>query len=456
MRSSPLRFALTLALSLSGAGAALAADAPANPKDPQLAPATRAPRELGGWDEARALLTTRSTDLRATATGIDRAEGRWRQALSTLFPNARLTAVLGYDLLNPDLPVLGAAAAAAAPGGGKPTTPTGVAAATLTQKVVDFGAWRGLDTAEAGKAGAEADLAAARRRITQGLARALVATVAAERVAQLNRLSLQQALDRAALTKRVTELGAGTQLDLVRVRQDVSLARAALLGGDQQLWQTREALGLALGLDEEIGVREGFSLDGLLVELRRSCVALGQDDARAEVRASEAGLKAARSARSQASAGYLPTLDLTTTLAAVTTTPAPGEFASWNIAAVLTVPLWEGGLRDGLIHERSAAEKQAEVGVEAVRRATALEATHARRQLTTAEAVLAAVREARDLAREQDHLTQRSFEIGKATSLDLIVSAAALRNAELTVALREFEWVQAGLDAYLSTAECQP
>jgi outer membrane protein TolC len=119
------------------------------------------------------------------------------------------------------------------------------------------------------------------------------------------------------------------------------------------------------------------------------------------------------------------------------------------------MPIWEGGARDGLMRERAAAVAQAEVGVESARRASTLEARHAQRVRTSAEAVLTAAREARDLAREQDRLTRRSYEIGRATSLDLVVSAAALRSTELNVALRELEWVQAGLDLFLSTAECK-
>lgn len=329
-----LRIVLCVAPLHVGATAAPAApptpatEAPAAVDDPLLVPVARAAHEVGTWSEAREILATRSTDLRAAATGIDRAEGRWRQALGTLLPNARLTATLGYDLLNPDLPVLGAAGAAAASDGNRPSTPTGVLSASLSQKVVDVSAWRGLDATEAGKRGAEADLAAVRRRVTEGLAGALVAAVAAERVAELNRLSLRQALERAALTARVTELGAGTQLDVVRVRQDVATARGALIAGDEQLWQTREAFGLALGADHEVGVRPGFDLDGLPAELRASCEPLPTDAPRAEVVAADAALDSARSAHAQARAGYLPSLEVTSGLAAVTTDPGFGRFAT--------------------------------------------------------------------------------------------------------------------------------
>ncbi|WP_415835575.1 hypothetical protein, partial [Corallococcus soli] len=41
---------------------------------------------------------------------MERAQGRWRQSLSLLLPNARASAGLGLDVLHPDTP--------SAPGGG--------------------------------------------------------------------------------------------------------------------------------------------------------------------------------------------------------------------------------------------------------------------------------------------------------------------------------------------------
>ena len=72
------------------------------------------------------------------------------------------------------------------------------------------------------------------RRLTLGVARTLVATVASERAAELNRVGLRQALERAALTQRSFELGASNQLDVVRVSQDVAVARESLVSGDER------------------------------------------------------------------------------------------------------------------------------------------------------------------------------------------------------------------------------
>ncbi len=425
-------------------------------EDAMLAPVPRAAREVRTWDEARALLNERSTDLRAAAAGIDRAEGRWRQALSVLLPNARLQGALAYDLLNPDSPSFAAigAGAAAAGDGDPPSVPTAVASASVTQSVVDLAAWRGLSSAEAGQRGAEATLDDVRRRVTQGLARALVAVVSAERAAEINRLSLRQSLERDALTERIFQLGAGTQLDVVRVRQDVATARGALIAGDELVRRTREALGLALGLPEEVGVPPAFDLDGLPAALREACAPLRAVTERDDVRAAEAQVEVAEESRRQARAGYYPTLGVSSSVVALTTDPGPGRFATWNIAALVSVPLWEGGLRAGLVDERRGIAEQAGQVAEATRRGATVEVERAARQARTAEALLASAVEVRDLARRQDELTRRSFEIGRATSLDLVLSAAVLRQAELSVALREFEWVTARLDAFLTGARC--
>jgi len=418
-----------------------------------LTPVPPAPQQVGSWDEALKLVKERSTDLRGAEASVERAEGRWRQALASLLPNARATASAAHDILNPDTPV--GVFATSNLEGRVPTTPiVGVATATLTQSLIDVGAWRGLSSASASERSAVASLQDTRRRLTLGLARALVATVAAERAAELNRVGLLQALERSALAQRSFELGASNQLDVVRVNQDVALARGALVSGDEQLRRAREALGLALGLGAPMGVATDFNLSGLLEDARRACVALEDPQSRPDLVAARAQVDAARDSRRQASAGYLPTLGLQSSLQAVTTDPDFGRFSTWSISAVLTVPLWEGGLRGGLVRERAGIEKQAEQTLEGSRRDVSVEVAQARRSVEVAEALVKTAAESRELADRTDRLTRRSYEVGRGSSLELVQSGAALRQAELTLALREFELVQARLDAFLTEARC--
>lgn len=457
----PLR--LPLLLGLLATSALAAQDTPLPPptqfqpkvEDPMLAPVPRASQQVESWEQALALVRERSTDLESAQAGVERAEGRWRQALASLLPNARFSASVAYDLLNPDTPALGNAGGQAGGASGRtPTVPVGTGTVSLTQSVVDVSAWRGLSSAEASQRSAEASVQDVRRRLTLGLSRALVAVVAAERAAELNRLGLRQALERAALVQRTLELGAATQLDLARTRQDLELARQSLISGDEQLRQAREALGLALGFDQAVGVSPGFQLQGLVAETQRSCAPLNEVSERPDLVAAREQVESAHDSRRQASAGYLPTLGIASNIFGLTTEPGPGRVATWSIAAVLAVPIWEGGLREGLVRERAGVETQAAATLERTRREVGLEVARTRRGVEVAEALVKTAAAARALAEQTDQLTRRSFEIGRASSLELVQSAAALRQAELALALREFELVQARLAAFLTEARC--
>ncbi|RKH33727.1 TolC family protein [Corallococcus sp. CA031C] len=424
-----------------------------------LTPVPPAPEQVKTWDEALTLVRQRSTDLRNAEAGVERAQGRWRQSLSLLLPNARASAGVGFDVLHPDSP--------SAPGGGVvgggttggagtkvPSAPLGTLSVSLTQSVVDVGAWRGLSSAQASELSSVASLKDTQRRLTQGLAQVLVATVAAERAAEINRVGLRQALERQALTQRSFELGAGTQLDVVRVGQDVALARQSLVAGDEQLRRTRESLGLSLGTDHGVGVNPDFNLSGLVEQTRRDCSPLQDLGARADLQAAKSNVDAARDSRRQASAGYLPTVGVSSTLLGLTTDPGFGRFALWNVSAVLSVPLWEGGLRGGLVRERAGVEEQAAQQLEAARRSVGVEVSRARRGVEVSEALLKTAAESLDLADRTDRLTRRAFEVGRGGSLELVQSGAALRQAQLALVLREFELVQARLDAFLTEARC--
>lgn len=457
----PFRLFVLLALVAHSAPAA-AAEAPpqaasVQPRvdDPMLAPLPPAPRVVESWQQALTWVRERSTDLRTAEANVQRAEGRWRQALAALLPNVRASASLTADALHFDTPTGPSGAMPAPPAGINPATaPLGTASVALSQSLLDLGAWRGKDSAAAAQDSAQASLRDVQRRLTLGVARTLVATVSAERAAEINRVGLRQALERAALTKRSFELGASNQLDVVRVDQDVAVAREALVSGDEQLRRAREALGLALGFDGPVGVSPSLRLQGLVEDTRTVCAPLDALDSRPDLAAARANVESARESRRQASAGYLPSLGLASSVNAYTTDPGPGRFSSWNISAVLSVPLWEGGGRRGLVTERRGIEQQAQDSLERTQRDVQVEVARARRGVEVAQSLVKTAAESLSLAERTDQLTRRAFEVGRGSSLELVQSAAALRRAQLSLAVREFELVQASLDAFLTEARC--
>ncbi len=445
---------LTLLLSVApDAGTAPGAPEPfrAEVSDPLLTPVPPPAVAITTWEQARDLLRRNSTDERSAAAGVERSAGRWRQALGTLLPNLGASGTVGHDFLNPDAP--GLTGSPGPSGGADATRPAINLNAGISQSLIDLSAWRGMDAAGAARRSAEASLSETRRRLTLGLARGLVSVLAAERVAELNRLGLTQALERVALTQRTQELGAATRLDLVRIQQDAELARGTLVAGDEQLLRTRDALALALGVQGGAGPTRDFQLSGLLEELRQVCRAIPWE-ARPDLVAARENTASAEAGRRQATASYLPSLRANSNLYGFSTDPGVGRLGAWSIAAVLTIPLWDGGSREGVVQERAGALTQAEAAEEDLRRQVEIEVVQAARRLKTAEALLTSATQARTLAAETDALTRRAFQVGRGSSLELVQTAQALRQADVLLATREFELVQARLDAYLTEAEC--
>ncbi len=429
--------------------------------DPALAPAPRPAAELHSWQEARDLLESRSTDVRSAVASVQRAEGRSRQALASLLPTGRVQGGFGYDLVNPDVPALGAVGAggatiAVAQQKVKATIPVGGIALNASVAIVDLASWMNLGSAHDGVESARFTEADVRRRVVQSLSRTLVAVVAAERTADLNREGLRLALERAALTTRLEQLGAATVLDVVRIQQDVEVARTALLGGDEQLFRSREALGQLLGFDGQAGVVAGFDVAGLVDDIQGDGCTRITAQQRDDIAAAQKQVDLAQASRNQSVWGYAPRLDLNTSAAALTTTPGPLALGTWSIGAVVSLPIWEGGLREGLVDERSAVVRQAQENAEATRRAADIDVVRSSRYEATARSLYETSVRSRALAAKADHLTRRSFEIGRVGSLELVQTANVLRQAELVLAAREFDWAQARLDSFLTAARCTP
>src|SRR5688572_4629139 len=179
--------------------ALVAARAMAQSPDPLLEPPAAAARQVASWDEAVALFSARSADLKVAAAEVVRASGRKRQAIGALLPQVSGTATAQFGLLP-------------APAGMDPVSAAFFGFAPLQLltlvgqlAVVDARAWNAValavDAEDAARLGADD----ARRLLLLNLAQALLAVVAAERVAELSRVGLRDALARTALAERAAK-----------------------------------------------------------------------------------------------------------------------------------------------------------------------------------------------------------------------------------------------------------
>jgi outer membrane protein TolC len=462
--------ALLLALLLSQAPApaspapppALPPEVPAVPppfqpqvSDPLLAPVPPAPLEVSSWREALDMLRQRSTDLQVALAQVESAAGQWRVALAALLPSLQGTASVEYNLLHPGSPPLISGVGSVPTSGSTTlTSPLGVGTLSGSVSVVDLSAISALGTARESERAASWSLAETRRQLTSRLASALVSVAASERLAEVNRVNLRTALERLALAQRRLELGAGTELDVLRVRQDAETARDAVVSGDESLRKARESLGLALGQPGPVSLAQRTSLEAVLSETRQDCHPLEALTYRSDLAAARSRLTVAERGVAEVKTEYAPTLALQSSATAVTVNPGFAQVPSWNLGAALVLPFWDGGVREGRLRQARAQAEVARQDVVSRDRSATVEVSQAQRAVTVAQAARDIAARARKLAEETDRLTRRSFEVGTGTSLELVQSAGALRQAELQLVLREFQLQEAQVTAFLAEAAC--
>jgi outer membrane protein TolC len=150
---------------------------------------------------------------------------------------------------------------------------------------------------------------------------------------------------------------------------------------------------------------------------------------------------------------FVPTVTAQSTLAAIAPVGAYPN-PTWSIQGVLSLPIWDGGTRYGNLRNARAAEDIAAQQLEALKRQAIIQVQQAQRQLVVAEQSAKVAREQRDLSAQNDQMTQLGYMTGTGTSLELVTASEAHRQAELNLALLEFDVVKARLLAILALATC--
>lgn len=416
--------------------------------DPMLEPLPPPPRTLATWRDVLSLVRARSTDLRLAFDEVEKAEGQSRIALAGVLTQLSAIGSLTHNFLQGNNPIGPGVTVA------YPTANVLAGQIGLVQPIFAPRAWYAVGTARRAENAVRMTLEDKKRILATNVAGALVAEIAAERVSELNRVGLRQALERFALAHRREDLGSGNHLDVVRAEQDVDAARAAVVIGDESARQDREALGLALGISEQVGAAPGLNIDGLVNDTGTGCKLVGTVDERADLRALRTEVDIAARGVKDVWYQFLPTGTFQSTLV-TSNDPLAIPSTTWNVEGVLTIPIWDGGARYGELRQAKAEKDEANQNLIAARRSVVIQIEQARRAVVVAADSRRVAVDAEIHAREVDHMTQVGFLTGQGTSLDLVVSAAALRQAQINHALRDFDLVRARIDALLALADCR-
>jgi len=415
--------------------------------DSMLVPPPEAPRRIASWEEALGLIRTQSPDYLASEEAVKRAEAQKRLALAAVLPV--LTGLGSYThqfntiaVAIPGLPPF-------------ETPPSNVwsIGATASWSIVNPRGIHSVGTAAENVVAAKLALEDRRRVIAIAVVSAMLTTLAASRVAELDRVGLRAALERQLLAQTRFAYAQGTALDVDRAAEDVASARSLLISGDEALRQAREALGAALGSVVPMSAPGDLDLDQFEAAVARTCRLNDDIERRPDVAAARARLDAAERTVVDAQLLLSPSLAINSQLAD-SNVAVLGPLTTWSFQGVLTVPFYDGGARYGAIRDARAAEEQARQAMLSTRINAVVSAAQAQRAVGVLKAARDIARMQRDLAQRIDVRTREGYAGGLGTSLDLVTSAQALRQAEINLALLEFQFGAARANAVLANAEC--
>ena len=418
--------------------------APADLDDPLLAAVEPPPHQLSSWREAVTLITARSVDLGIAVQEVERARGNARQALALALPTISSSGSITQQLLT----------AASTPGVESAANPALQWQLAVSQPIFAPQAWYGIKTADMQVTSAMLSVADKKRTVLTGVVNSIVSVVAAERVAEINRASLKSALERLTLIRRQAALGTATRLDVLRVEQDVAVTRSTLVSGDESLRQARESLGLALGSREAYGVSPSISLIEVAQSMQEICTGIALED-RSDIRQAKNEAEVAARGITDAWLAFSPTATVsTTTGVANQTSTVSGRDWTWSVQGLITIPLWDGGVRYGTQRIAKASVEESKLKLESVLRGATISVAQALRSVLVTEQLRLVAERQRDLAIETARLSQRSYETGTGTSFDLVDTAQKARAAEVDLAVKELNVVQVKLGALLALSTC--
>ncbi|HYO98253.1 MAG TPA: TolC family protein [Polyangiaceae bacterium] len=436
-----------------GAAASVLATEPELPNisDPMLETPAAPRRVLATWQQAIALVRSNSTTLRSTQARVRQAEAASRQALSAALPSFTGDAALTHNLLRGER--VGANGAPTAIPDPRTYWNAGL---NLRVPVLAPFAWAEHGASRLAVTSAKLDGQELERQEIALVASTIVSVVTAERLAEVSRVSLRSVLSTLDLNKRRAALGAASAVDVLRVEQEVSDTRAQIVASHESLLRAREALGAALGFSEPWGVTPDIRLDALAQDTRTSCRPEKDVESRPDVRAARAGVEAAERSAGAVSYDFWPTIDAVSNLTYWSEpTAINNEHVTWTIGGVLTWRFYDGGSRYALRASREANVSLEQARLLDARRRATVEVTQALRGVHVAEANLAVSARSREIARETSRLTRVAYLNGSGTSFDLVDAARRLRAAELDLAIKEFEVLQAKIAALLALATCR-
>jgi outer membrane protein TolC len=319
---------------------------------------------------------------------------------------------------------------------------------TLTVPLLAPQAWALTGLASDNRRIAEANSADVRRQLASATGRAYLAIVAQHRVVTVNenaRINAKHHYDYAH-TRLVG--GLGRSIDDVRAAQDLASVEVQVQAGYAGLARTREALGVLLAADGPLDSTDTVDLTGAPSELD---IALRESQSqRADIKALSQRLSGAQALADRTWVYYAPYLAAVGQPFIQRGSPLLPD-KGWQAQLILSLPIYDGGLRTGLARERDVLVNEARVNLEAGLRQAQSDVRTAFQTMLLADKGLVAARDATGFSQKALELATLAYQAGATTNLEVIDAARRARDADTAAAQAEDVARQARLDLLVAS-----
>lgn len=307
--------------------------------------------------------------------------------------------------------------------------------------------------AQARRAEDNADLARSgsdevRRQVAMSVGRAYLTVMTQRRIIEVNERARDTAKAHLEFAQARRAGGVGTQLDEIRAAQELATAETQVQAAHAGLARAREALGVLVGDETAADAADDFDLGEVAAE--SGDVEDEIRSHRADIKLLEARVRAAERAVKDNWTDYSPTL--TAVAQPFYQNPPTLMLPTWGWQAqlVLSVPLYDGGMRYGLADERKANVESARETLNGTLRQARADVRATQETVRRADLSLTAARDAARLASEALELASVAYRAGATTNIEVVDAERRARDAATTASIAEDTARQARLDHLIS------
>jgi outer membrane protein TolC len=315
---------------------------------------------------------------------------------------------------------------------------------TLSVPIIAPRAWVAYARAKDNVELASLSRADARREVALATGRAYLTVVGQRRILESSERALATARAHEDVARSRLAGNVGNRVDVARATQERATSDTRVQLQRIALARAQEALGILLG---ENGPVDAAGDVVLATAPSTVAVALGGTEAhRSDVAVSREIAKIAHRSVRDSYVDYLPTLSAIVQPfyqdPPTINLPATG----WQALLVVTVPVFDGGNRYGLRHERQALEAEAKTHAEATVRQARSEVRIAFEAVQRSADALARAREAAAAAQQALELSQLAYREGATSNIEVVDAERRALDADTDAAVVEDAASQARLD----------